>query len=191
MADTGKWVKVTSFVMGIVIVYLLITQQNKNKQIAELKRAVNENDALNDQIKKKLQELLQNNPPIDDDIAKELASIAALLEIEQQTKAILGLAKIIENLLKKLYQGTDGLKAYLSEKKKRKPSFEDYIDYARSQDVISKEDYHLIEVLKIIRNEEAHELDVKKDKGKMVACFLAGLGITFGLCKLVKASGIV
>ena len=191
MSDTGKWAKVTSFVMGIVIVYLLITQQNKNKQIAELKKAVNENDALNDQIKKKLQELLQNNPGIDDDIAKELASIAALLEIEQQTKAILSLAKIIENLLKKLYQGTDGLKVYLSEKKKRKPSFEDYIDYARSQNVISKEDYHLIEVLKIIRNEEAHELDVKKDKGKMVACFLAGLGITFGLCKLVKASGIV
>lgn len=190
MSENGKWAKVTAFVMSIVIIYLLITNQNKNKQIAELKKAVNENDALNDQIKKKLQELLQSNPGIDEDIAKELASIAALLEIEQQTKAILGLAKIIENLLKELYQGTEGLKTYLSEKKKKKPSFEDYIDYARTQEVISKEDYHLIEVLKIIRNEEAHELDVKKDKGKLVACFLAGLGITFVLYKLVKGSRI-
>lgn len=188
MAENGKWAKITAFVMGIVILYLLVTHQNQKKQIADLKKAVNENDALNDQIKKKLQELLQNNPGIDEDIAKELASIAALLEIEQQTKAILGLAKIIENLLKELYNGTDGLKNYLAEKKKKKPSFEDYIDYARLQEVISKEDYHLIEVLKIIRNEEAHDLDVKKDKGKIVACFLAGLGITFGLYKLARKS---
>jgi len=37
------------------------------------------------------------------------------------------------------------------------------------------EDYHLLSVLKIIRNEEAHQLDVHKDKSKIVAVFISGL----------------
>lgn len=108
--------------------------------------------------------MIESNPDIDDDISRELTSIAALLEINQQTKAVRSLAKIIENLLKKVYKDSIGFKNYLQENGIRKPSFENYIVYARVDGKISKEDYHLIEVLKIIRNEEAHELDVEKEK---------------------------
>jgi hypothetical protein len=42
------------------------------------------------------------------------------------------------------------------------------------------------EVLKIIRNQEAHDLNVKKEKSKIVACFITGLSITFALYKMVR-----
>lgn len=184
MNNKIKWEEILLMVGGIIIFWLFLENQNKKELIQQLKNQLDTNEALTEEIKKKLKQLIADNPEIDSDISNELAQITSLIEIKQETKAILSLAKIIENLLKKLYKNNPELKERT--KKKRSPSFEDYIQFANEKGVISKEDYHFISVLKIIRNEEAHQLNVKKEKGKIAACFLAGLSITFTLHELVS-----
>ena len=44
--------------------------------------------------------------------------------------------------------------------------------------------------MRIIRNEEAHELDVQKEKGCLAPGFIAGMAITITLHTLVKAQNI-
>lgn len=73
-------------------------------KIKVLEKEIDENKNLNKEIKQKLKELIENNKDIDPEIANELGQIAALIEIKQDTKAILSLVKIIENLLHKIYE---------------------------------------------------------------------------------------
>ena len=68
----------------------------------------------------------------------------------------------------------------------RTPTFEDYLEFAKDKTIISKEDYHLISALKIMRNKESHDLVITKEKGRLVGCILAGLSITLTLHGLIK-----
>ena len=88
---------------GLIILWLFIANKKKNKEISELKNEIDKNQNLTEEIKHQLKELIQNNEEIDPKIANELSQIVSLLEIKQDTTAILKLAKIIENLLKELY----------------------------------------------------------------------------------------
>lgn len=69
------------------------------------------------------------------------------------------------------------VKDRVKEKNRRILTFEDYLEFAKDKTIISKEDCHLISTLKIMRNKEAHELVVTKEKRRLV-CILAGLSIT-------------
>jgi hypothetical protein len=173
-------------VAGIIIIWLLVEDEKKRKKLIELQREIDENENFNIEVKNRLKELIQNNKEIDPKISNELGHIAALIEIQQETKAIATLAKIIENLLKELYKGDSTLKDKVRQKNRKNITFEDYLDYAKEKGVISKEDYHLLAVMKIIRNEESHELDIKKEKSRVIASFIAGFGIILGLCQLIK-----
>jgi len=44
--------------------------------------------------------------------------------------------------------------------------------------------------MKSIRNEEAHELDVKKEKSRVLASFICGFGVVLGLSKRLKKQGL-
>lgn len=185
----GKEVKLEVLLLliaGVVITWLFLENQEKKVLINDLKKQLDENEIFSEEIKKRLKELIDLNPDIDDDISRELSQIAVLIEVKQETKAILGLAKIIENLLKKIYKDDIKFKEYLQNLKKTRPVFADYLEFAKQNELISKEDYHLVTVLKIIRNEEAHQLGIEKDKNKIVACFLSGLGFAFTLHRLLK-----
>lgn len=88
--------------------------------------------------------------------------------------------------MKELYKGDDGVKQIALSKNRKKPIFDDYLEYAKTKGVISTEDYHLIAVMKIIRNEEAHELAVKKEKSKLLTSFLVGFTTVLALWKHVR-----
>lgn len=189
MSKNNKWMIVTgtvAIVAVVVIVWLVLLRNKDKKELEELKKYVKSKDDLTAEIKKQLTELISKNPDIDENIANELAQISALLEIEKDTKAMLSLAKIIENLLKELYKTNTELKEVIKGKNRKTATFDDYLAFAHDKGVISKEDFHMLSVLKIIRNQEAHELNVKKDKGRIAACFIAGISITFSLFNLVK-----
>jgi hypothetical protein len=145
---------------------------------------------LTKEIKGKLTELIRNNAEVEPQIASELGQIAALIEIKQDTSAVLKLAKIIENLLKELYKNDSKLKELANKGGRKKPSFADYIEHGKNEKVISAEDYHMLSVLKIIRNEEAHELNVKKEKSKLLASFVSSFTIILGLCKILKKKSL-
>ncbi len=177
---------VLGIVAGVIILWLFIDRENKKSKIIALEKEIDENENFNEKVKTQLRDLIENNPEIETNISNELGQIAALIEIKQETKALMSLSKIIENLLKQLYKGDKKLKDIATENKRKKPSFADYLEFARLKGDISSEDYHLISVLKIIRNEEAHELDIKKEQSRVVAIFLSGFSTILNLSKMRK-----
>lgn len=176
--------------IAILIAFLVIDNNNKTKKIRELKKDIDENEDLTKEIKVKLTELIENNLEVEPKIASELTQISALIEIKQDNSAVLKLAKIIENLLIELYKGDIKVKEIAKQNNRKKPVFADYIDHGRNENVISSEDYHQLSVLKIIRNEEAHQLDVKKDKSRIVSPFICGVGLVLALCRILKKKTI-
>jgi uncharacterized membrane-anchored protein YhcB (DUF1043 family) len=182
---------VLAFIAGIVITYLLMENLNKNAKIEELQKEIDENEDINKEIKKKLSELIQNNKEIDPRIAHELTQMVTLLEVKQDTSAVLKLNKVIEDLLKALYKGDAELKELAKNNGRKNPTFADYLEHAKNKKVIPVEDFHLLSVMKGIRNEEAHELAVHPHKAKIFAAFISGLSLILGLCRLLKTRTIV
>jgi hypothetical protein len=172
----------------IVFGYLIFSNIKRSKEIKELKDTLNSNNLISDKIKEQLLSLIGKHPHIDEDIKGELSQIAMLIGIQQETKAILSLAKIIESILKKMFSRDNDFKMFLKSNNKKKAVFADYLDFAKEKKVIATEDYHLISVLKTIRNEEAHELNVIKDRSKLIGCFISGIGVVISLYNLLKLS---
>lgn len=182
--------KLLAFIGGIIIAFLIIDRLLKEAKISELQKQIDEKDDLNIEIKTKLTELIQNNKDVDPKVANELVQIVTLLEVKQDTSAILKLTKILENLLKVFFKNDLNLKNLTIQNGRKNPTFADYLEHARNENVISKEDYYLLLVMKSIRNEEAHELAVVKHKSKIFAAFIAGLGLVLGLCRLLNKKSI-
>lgn len=177
-------------VVAIIIIYLLADNASLKKKVSALQKDIDENEDMNKEIKKRLSELIHNNKEIDPKISAELGQIVALLEIKQDTSAVMKLAKIIENLLKELYLDDTELKELTKANGRKKSVFADYLEHAKNKNVISAEDYHLLSVMKIIRNEEAHDLAVHKDKYKIIAAFISGLALILSICKILKKKTI-
>ena len=175
---------------GIIIVWLFIENDKKNNKIRKLQKEINDNENLTNEIKKRLIDLIKNNKEIDPKIANELKQIVELLKIKQESTAIMKLAKIIEKLLKTLYKGDLVLKELAKTKGRKTPAFADYLEHANNLKIITKEDYHLLSIMKIIRNEEAHELDIKKEKSRIIASFISGIGLILRLFNLIKEKPI-
>ncbi len=178
---SGKDTSLMLLVAFLVIAALLLMNQKMGKEIKQLKERIDQDQKLTKDIRRRLLELIQNNQDIDPAVVQELMNISALLEIKQDTKALFGLAKIIERLLKELYQDDPDLQA-----QKKNLSFSDYLQHALDKNVISKEDFHLISVLRIIRNEEAHEINVHKEQSRVMAAFVAGTSFVLVLSRLIR-----
>lgn len=179
-----------AFIVIVVIIWLIYDREQKKSEIENLKNDINERDDIDKKIKVRLQELIESNKDVDPKIATEVTQILALLEIKQDTTAVLKLAKVIENLLIELYQNDLELKELSKSNGRKVPVFADYLEFAKIRGVLSKEDYHLISVLKIIRNEEAHDLAIEKEKSRIVAAFLSGIALILSLCELLKMKKI-
>lgn len=187
---SSKIGNILAIAAGFLIIWLLIDNDKKKKKITQLKNEIDENKNLTEEIKRQLTELIQNNNEIDPKLANELRQIVGLLEIKQDATAVLKLAKIIENLLKELYKDDVELKELAKTKGRKSPAFADYLEHARNKEIFSSEDYHLLSILKIIRNEEAHELGIRKEKSRIIAVFISGLGLVLGLCRLLNKKTI-
>jgi len=188
MANSSKnnnVVIIISTVAAVIILWLVIENASQRMAMNLLKKRVEEQEAFTEEIKKQLKELIQNNKGIPPLISAELTKIAAFIEIKQEESAVFNLAKIIENLLAELYKNDTILKEAVKEKKRKDPTFEDYLEYANKKGVITKEDYHLISVAKTIRNKEAHELGVKKERSRIAAVLIAGFSVILCLCALL------
>lgn len=181
---------VLAFIAGIVIIVLVADNLAKKKQIEELQKDIDENENLTEEIKAKLSELIQNHQEVAPKIAAEIAQIMALLEVKQNNSAVLKLAKIIENLLKEHYKGNASVKQLAVKVNRKSPSFADYLEQAKADGLLSGDDYHLLLIMKAMRNEEAHELAVNPHRSKVFAAFIAGISFIIGLSKLLKKKTI-
>lgn len=177
-------------VAGVIIFFLAIDNVEKEKRLAALRREIERNKELGKELQKKLLDLIEQNKTVDPALAHEITQIITLLSVQQDATALMKLAKVIENLLKELYEKDEEFLAKMKETKRRKPVFADYLDYAYAQNVVSKEDYHLLSVLREIRNEEAHENGVRKEVTRMAAAFVAGVSTAILLCKKLKRTTV-
>ncbi|QQR86876.1 MAG: hypothetical protein IPJ76_01230 [Flavobacteriales bacterium] len=177
-------------VAGVIIFFLAIDNVEKEKKLAALRREIERNKELGKQLQKMLLDLIEQNKTVNPALANELTQIITLLSVQQDTTALMKLAKVIENLLKELYEKDEEFLAKMKETKRRKPVFADYLDHAYAKKVVSKEDYHLLSVLREIRNEEAHENGVRKEVTRMAAAFVAGVSVAMMLCKKLKRTTV-
>lgn len=186
MSNKNVGVTITISALIAVVIWLLVQKTKDEKIKNKLQDALNSQNLLTETIRAKLLVLLEQNPHIDESVKAELTDIAALLSLQQEASAILKLAKIIENLLKKLFKHDPEFKGWYKNKGgKRSPDFAHFLDFAYDKKMVSKEDYHNISALKSLRNQEAHEMNIAKDKTKLVGFFIAGLIITVELYNLV------
>lgn len=181
-----NWQEIALIIGGIVLYVLYLQSQDQKKQIKFLESKLEDANQLSKEIKDKLQAMIESNSELDEDVKHELAEAAALLEIKQESKAVLTLAKIIESLLIKLYKKDEKFKVFQVNRGKKHSTFHDYLEFAKDEKIISIEDYHYISALKYQRNKEAHELIPFKEKAKLVGCFLAGLTVTISLQKIIR-----
>lgn len=177
-------------VAGVIIFFLAIDNVEKEKKLAALRREIERNKELGKQLQKMLLDLIEQNKTVNPALANELTQIITLLSVQQDTTALMKLAKVIENLLKELYEKDEEFLTKMKEAKRRKPVFADYLDHAYAKKVVSKEDYHLLSVLREIRNEEAHENGVRKEVTRMAAAFVAGVSVAMMLCKKLKRTTV-
>jgi len=146
--------------------YLGIVHQQKNtlNQLnLELKKTIESKENLPEEIKTNLNNLISDFDKLDKNISEELISISSLIEIDEKPKALFSLAKIIENLLKKIYKG--------------KMNFNNLIDKAKEQKLITAEECHFVHGIREIRNKEGHEINVKVENYLTASSFMIGIGI--------------
>lgn len=155
-------------------------------KIISLKLMVEGDKELESGVKKKINELIDTYKEIDLKVTNELTAAMALIEIKQPVKAAFSLAKIVENLLEEKYSSNVAFNEFVKENnngKKKDPSFHDYIEFAKKEKLIETEEYHFAKGLKAIRNQEGHELDVKKHENWLLTAIFTGIGLIFKLSK--------
>lgn len=192
--NTITYFAIAIAVVGAILGTYFYLENKKNKaRIAELEKEVEDNKTLDNEIKLKLKHIIETNTDIDPTISFELGEIAKLIEHKHETKAVLAMAKIIENLLHELYKDDKDLKEKVKSKNRKSATFDDYLEHAQLKGIISKEDYHLLSAMKIMRNKEAHELAVKQknDTTKIMGSFLVGFTTILSLWKLVRKNKVV
>ena len=139
-------------------------QNNRLNQLnLELKKTIQSKENLPEEIKVNLNKLISDFEKLDKNISEELISISSLIEIDEKPKALFSLAKIIENLLKKIY--------------KEKLNFNKLIDKAKEQKLITAEECHFVHGIREIRNKEGHEINVKVENYLTASSFMIGIGI--------------
>lgn len=173
-----------------IMLILLVDRIFLIEENAELKKRINANEDLNAKVRKMLRELIERTQSTDPNVSKELASIVALLNIKQEPTALLKLAKVIENLLAELFDKDERAKEIAKADGRRKPVFADHLELAKERKLIDQDDYHLLSMLKGMRNDEAHKLNVRKEASRFLAAMIAGIMFIMTLCKLLKRSTI-
>lgn len=171
---------------AIIIIILLIVIGNKNFKLKLLRLELEESKKLNRDIKQKLREFIESNADLDPRISSELGQIMELIEIQQDTKAMLSLVKIVENLLRDIYEGDPMLQQIAAKNNRKTAAFMDYLELARDVKAISKEEYHLMTVAKMVRDREAHEMNVEKEKVTILSSFISGIAIVTALWKILR-----
>lgn len=161
----------TLAMLVLVLLWIVLDEEERGKRkdaiIAQLKR---ENHELKRAYFSLLEKLLSERPQTEPSVLRELKRVrdeideldtATHLEIDsamrhvaanEYAKAVRDIAKILEVKLKEAVQEED--------KPLKRQTLQHALEIARSQNVISAQDFENIVHLKAVRNQESHELAV-------------------------------
>lgn len=126
-------------------------------------------------VKQNVKQLIEGYQNLDNKIVKELLWVNSLIEIGEYQKANLSLANITENLLKKICKNNIAFKEQFRNKKR--PVFADYINFANEKNIVAIEEYHFLNGIREIRNEETHEIGTEKDINIILSSFFSSFAI--------------
>lgn len=186
----GEFNWVLAIVAGFFIWALLFDNRKKDKQIHDLTEKnqemrnelnkINEiiiqADDLTREAKLRIQKLIDNSKPIEPEVKSELLQAFVLIQGKMISKALLSMGKIIENSLKKILSHQPEFK-----KKYKSPRFVDLITYAKETGLLEKDEFHFANGIRELRNDEAHQLNVKKDSSWEVSSVILATSIIIKL----------
>lgn len=174
----------------IVILYLLANRKRQDEEILDLqnenrlyKEALqqlknhltemyNEQD-LGEQAKKELNELIEQYQDIDEKIVLELGSISNLMKSKEESKAVMAMAKILENVFKRLFEDDESFSG--------RKNFANFIKHAKEKGIINKKEAHFLDGIREMRNQEAHEVGVDKKQKITKAALSIGMQLALKL----------
>ncbi len=187
MSNKDTTILILTAIAGI-LGYFLIQEANKNKantkrikalekdRLKLMKDAIENSDHLSKEIKDQIHKLIDEYQEIDEEVAKELVSVLSLVNIGQHEQAIKDLAKIIENMLSEKYKDESKFKSF-----KKYIPLAKLIEHAKEVKFFSSKEYNASCILKDIRNEVSHELNVRYGSNWQVIGLLGGIEIIFKL----------
>lgn len=185
--------------VGIAVIIAVLVWWVKEQEIKENNKLLDEKDkriqdlevnnlhliqeliksstSLPDIVKEQLIDLIYNYEIKNPKVAKELESVIRLVEAEEYEKAVMSITKIIEVILKDKLAKRQEFKIKLtkSDGKKRTAVFADYIEHAKEIRLFTKSEYNFALALKEYRNQEAHELAVKRELNYNMSSMLTGI----------------
>lgn len=135
------------------------------------------NKDLPDLVKTQLLELITAYEIKNPKIAIEIASIVKLIEANELEKGVMAIAKIIENILKDKLNKHEELKKIISKPNggKRRAVFADYVDCANKIGIYDKAETLFVLGIKEYRNQEAHQVGVRRKKNLNISSMLTGI----------------
>jgi hypothetical protein len=145
--------------------------------IRNLRASIENGESIDHTVIAKLDELIAVYEPINGRVSIELLSVKKLIEVDEPSKATFALVKVIENQLKERCEADPAFAIPSG----RFVTFNDYLNHALHQGYIDKEEFNFAKGLKDLRNQEAHEVDVQKEKGLMQCAMLLGVGMILKL----------
>lgn len=176
----------------IVLGWWLINEKTMNAlKDRTIRRLTNENDEIrkayldllqrfmllhnhaNPDILKELEKLKELTVNLDREIHLAIDKVISLINDGHYEVAIRDLGKIIENILKAK------IKEDVSFKKKH--SLKNYLEHAMECKWIKTHEHGFAELIRIIRNEDSHELNVKVEPHQFGLAVFAGIEIIYKL----------
>ncbi len=148
-------------------------EQLKLDYLDLLQKVLEIDERMTPDVVRELEQLKEKAQYLDALVHVELSSVIDLVNSGKHEKAVKDLAKIIENVLK--------MKAEKDQEFKGKCTLENLINFAGIKEWISKEEVALAHLLRGHRNEESHQLAIKKPLHEMGLHIFAGIKIIYRL----------
>jgi uncharacterized protein (UPF0147 family) len=183
-------IAIVILIVGLIIGYLVYCNLNLRKEnqklesenqeyhyryLSLLEQYMNKTSSVPSDAKRQLSELQKKFTNINEDVSVELTAVMELLNESKESIAIEKLTKIIENVL------SDRLMKESGNMESKKMTFMESIKEAVKSNIVCKRLGAFIDALRVIRNEEAHELNVQLSNNETLLYVLAGIHI---LCEL-------
>lgn len=165
--------------------------ENEREDLKKLLDTIKNSNSFDEEMKKTLISLCRKYEKIDPNISNEIAESLQLLQLGQQENAIKSLVKIMEHLLTKRLSSDSAFCSWLTNRKKKKHTLQDMLDFSKENALISTDEYSFFVAVKTIRNKEAHEVDYNAKPAIKAAGILCALHGIFRLSELVYPSNFL
>lgn len=196
MKITQKDIIIGALILIVIVLgWWLINEKTRNSlKDRTIRRLTNENDEIrkayldllqrfmllhnhaNPDILKELEKLKELTVNLDREIHLAIDKVISLINDGHYEVAIRDLGKIIENILKaKIKEDTTF---------KKKHDLKHYLEHAKECKWIKAHEHGFAELIRILRNEDSHELNVKVEPHQFGLAVFAGVEIIYSLNSL-------